>query len=56
MPPFVAVRVCHGSITRTRITRRKVNSYIGDLVCRWRIVKKLRYFEVILNIFKFSRV
>ena len=26
-----------------------------DSACRWFIVKKLKYFEVMLNIFEFSR-
>ena len=31
-------------------------SYIHDSVCRWRIVKKIKYFEVISNTHEFSRV
>ena len=29
---------------------------MGDLASRWCIVKKLKYFEVMLNIFEFSLV
>ena len=29
--------------------------YMRDSACRWCIVKKLKHFEVMLNIFEFSR-
>ena len=47
----------HGTITRTWITCKKIPCYMGHSACRWFIVKKkLKYFEVMLNIFEFSQV
>ena len=43
----------HGTIIRTGITCKKIPSYMRDSACRW---KKLKYFEVMLNIYEFSRV
>ena len=41
---------------RTGSTYKKTTCYMRDSACRWCIVKKLKYFQVMLNIFKFSRV
>ena len=46
----------HGTIIRTGITCKKILWYRCDSACRWFIVKKLKYFEVMLNIFEFSLV
>ena len=46
----------HGTVTRTWITGKKISYYIGDSACRWLIFKMLKYFEIMLNIFEFSRV
>ena len=47
----------HGTIIRTGITCKKIPGYMHSSACRWFIVKiKLKYFEVMLNIFEFSRV
>ena len=41
---------------QTGITCKKIPCYMCDSACRWRIVKKLSRFQVMLSIFKFSRV
>ena len=46
----------HGTIIRTGITCKKILCYRCNSACRWFIVKKLKYFEVMLNIFEFSLV
>ena len=46
----------HRIIIRTGITCEKIPCYMRDLTFRWFIVKKLKYFEVMFNIFEFSRV
>ena len=43
----------NGTVIRTGITYKKIPSYTRDSACRW---KKLKYFEVMLNIYEFSRV
>ena len=44
----------HGTIIRAGITCKKIPCYMRDSACRWLILKMLKYFEVILNIFEFS--
>ena len=34
---------------------KKTPCYIGVSACRWLVVKKAKIFEVMLNIFEFSR-
>ena len=46
----------HGTIIRTRITCKEIPCYMRDSACRLFIVKKAKYFEVMLSIFNFSRV
>ena len=46
----------HGTIIPTRITCKKIPCYMRDSTCKWLIVKKLKYFEVMLNMFKLLRV
>ena len=46
----------HGSIIRTGITIKKIRCYMHESACRWFIVKKAKYFEVMLNIFEFLHV
>ena len=49
----------HGAIIRRGITCKKIPSYMRDSACRWfrgLLLKKLKYFEVMLNIFEFLRV
>ena len=46
----------HGTIVWTGIICKKIPCYLGDSACGWFIVKKVKYFEVTLNIFEFSRV
>ena len=43
-------------MTPLRITCKKISCYMRELACRWFIIKKLKFFEVMLNIFDFSRV
>ena len=44
----------HGTIIRTGIKCKEISCYMSDSACRWFII--LKYFEVMLNIFEFSRV
>ena len=49
----------HGTVIRTGITWKKhplLYVGVGVGACRWFIVKKIKYFEVMLNIFELSRV
>ena len=46
----------YGTIIRTGITFKKVLCYMRDSAYKWFIVRKAKYFEVILNIFQFSQV
>ena len=46
----------HETIKRTGITCKKIPCYMRDSTCRWFIVKKLKYSEVMLKIFEFSRM
>ena len=52
----VLILIDHGTIIRTGITCKKIPYYMRDSACRWFIDKKLKYFEVMLNIFEFLRV
>ena len=56
---FVSFQVTvlnHGTIMRTGITCQKIPCYMHDLACWWFFVKikKLKYIDVMLNIFQFS--
>ena len=53
---FVAASYYHRTIIRTRIKCKKITCYMRDSACRCFIEKKLKYFEVMLNIFEFSQV
>ena len=46
----------HGTVIRTGITCQEIASYMGDSVAGGLLLKRLKYFEVMLNIFEFSRV
>ena len=46
----------HGNIIWAAVICQKVPCYMRYSAYRWFIVKKLKYFEVMLNIFEFSRV
>ena len=39
----------HGAIIRTGITCKKIPCCMRDSACKWFIVKKLKYFENMLN-------
>ena len=47
---------CVNTRTRRGITCKKIHCYMHDSGCRWRIFKKLKYFEVSVKFFEFSRV
>ena len=55
-PQEVQPKIHHGTIIRKGIPCKKIPCYMRKLACRWFIVKKLKYFEVMLNIFEFLRV
>ena len=38
----------HGTIIGIGITCKKIPCYMRDSACRWFIIKKLKYFEVII--------
>ena len=46
----------HGTIIRIGKTCKKIRSYMRDSASRWLIAENAKYFEVMLNIFKFSHV
>ena len=46
----------HGTVIRTGITCRKSHVICATQLAGDALLKKLKYFEVILNIFEFSRV
>ena len=46
----------HGTIIRTGITCKKIPCYMCGSACRWLLSNKLKYIQVMLNIFEFSRV
>ena len=52
---MLTVVQAHGTIIETRTTCKKNLCYMLDAACRWLLLKKLKYFDVILNIFEFSR-
>ena len=46
----------HGTIIWTGKTCKKISSCMRDSPCRWHILKLLKYFEDMLQIFEFSHV
>ena len=42
--PESYLKFCHGTIIRTGITCKKIPCFMGDLACRWFIVKKAKIF------------
>ena len=46
----------HGNIIRTGATCKKINCYMRDSAWRWFTVKEVKIYEILLNIFEFSRV
>ena len=46
----------HGPVIRTRIKWKKIPCYMRYSAWRWLIVKKLKYFKFILNIFEFYQL
>ena len=46
----------HGTVIRKGITCKKISCYMRDSGCNWFILKKIKYFEVMLNIFEFLLV
>ena len=46
----------HGTIIRTGITCKKIPCYMYGSACRWLLSNKLKYIQVMLNIFEFSWV
>ena len=50
------MKMYHGTMIETGITCKKIPCCMLDSACRWFIVTKAKNFEVMLNIFEFSRV
>ena len=46
----------HGTIIQKGITCEKIPCYMRDSACSDLLLKMLKYFEVMLNIFEFSHV
>ena len=46
----------HGTIMQTEITCKKISCYIHNQRAGGLLLKVLKYFEVMLNIFEFSQV
>ena len=46
----------HGTIIPTGITCKKIPCYMRDSARRWLLLKILKYFEVMLNIFEFPHM
>ena len=44
--------ITHGIIIQTGITYKKIPCYMYDSACRWFMIKNIKYFVVMLNIFE----
>ena len=53
---FIKVQLEHGIIIRTGITCKKIPVICATQLAGGLLLKNLKYFKVMLNIFEFSRV